>query len=334
VKRIALASAALLLLLPIPAHAASKAKPGDACEQGVPTNSFGWTSGQQRGGVSDGMFCNTGGTYTGIINFQSTGNVGIGTTSPTNLLTMGAGGWNSTPRQAIQILDQGYAEPTADATDSDGDKLVLWNEAGFKHAVGVGPYELWFQASGNSSGHITFWTGPTSGVAPSERMRIDSAGYVGIGTPSPSAFLHVYSNAGSGAPPVAIFQRNNATCGASIEFFNAAVGTDGWGIKNSLSACGGLGNLYFIEKGGGPGDGTERITFQAGGNVGIGTTSPQATLDIQGYARLKPYSSQPVACSSTYNGAIALTAVYTTCVCKGSASAWYLTSNGTTACTW
>jgi hypothetical protein len=50
-------------------------------------NSFTWSGASQNGGVVNGMFCN-GGTnlYTGIINFKSTGNVGIGTTSPLSLL--------------------------------------------------------------------------------------------------------------------------------------------------------------------------------------------------------------------------------------------------------
>ena len=76
------------------------------------------------------------------------------------------------------------------------------------------------------------------------------------------------------------------------------------------------------------------FVYDASGNVGIGRAAPQATLDINGYARLKVHSSQPATCSAANDGAIALSSQYTTCVCKGGSSTWVLNSNGTTSCTW
>lgn len=70
------------------------------------------------------------------------------------------------------------------------------------------------------------------------------------------------------------------------------------------------------------------------GNVGIGTTDPKATLDINGYVKLKKYTSAPVTCSSTYDGSIALTNTYKTCVCKGTSSTWVYTTDGSTTCVW
>ena len=72
----------------------------------------------------------------------------------------------------------------------------------------------------------------------------------------------------------------------------------------------------------------------SGGNFGIGTTSPQATLDINGYVRLAKYSSQPAACSATNDGAIALTHLYTLCVCNGGSTSWVRETDGVTACSW
>jgi hypothetical protein len=68
-----------------------------------------------------------------------------------------------------------------------------------------------------------------------------------------------------------------------------------------------------------------------GGNVGIGTTSPQATLDVNGYARLSLNSSQPAACSSSNPGAIALNHLAQICVCNG--AAWQFDSTGA-VCSW
>lgn len=70
------------------------------------------------------------------------------------------------------------------------------------------------------------------------------------------------------------------------------------------------------------------------GKVGIGTTSPAATLDVNGEVKLKKDSSQPYACDATYDGTIALTSGYRTCVCKGGSTTWVFTSDGTTTCTW
>jgi hypothetical protein len=78
----------------------------------------------------------------------------------------------------------------------------------------------------------------------------------------------------------------------------------------------------------------QRMTIDQNGNVGIGASNPTATLDVNGYARLKKYSAQPVACSATYDGAIALTHVYTLCICNGGSSSWVQSKDGSTACSW
>jgi hypothetical protein len=57
-------------------------------------------------------------------------------------------------------------------------------------------------------------------------------------------------------------------------------------------------------------------------------------LDVNGYMRLAKNSSQPVACSSTNDGAIALTHVYTLCICNGGSTNWVQSKDGLTACSW
>jgi len=101
-----------------------------------------------------------------------------------------------------------------------------------------------------------------------ERMRITSSGNVGIGTSSPSAKLDVYLG-DNVAGTIARFGGYNN--GRSLV------------ISNS-----GIGNLIDINHQGGSGEisvstgSTERLRVNSSGNVGIGTSSPVAKLDVRG----------------------------------------------------
>ena len=50
--------------------------------------------------------------------------------------------------------------------------------------------------------------------------------------------------------------------------------------------------------------------------------------------RLAKNNAQPVACAAANDGALALTHVYTLCICKGGSTAWVKASDGSTACSW
>jgi hypothetical protein len=102
----------------------------------------------------------------------------------------------------------------------------------------------------------------------SERLRITSAGLVGIGTSSPTTTLHVVGSSGSGA-----IQIGNAvnTQYHYINFGGSASTNDAWQLGRSPS--GGIGPtngfyLYDLKSS------ATRLAVDTSGNVGIGTTSP------------------------------------------------------------
>ena len=65
--------------------------------------------------------------------------------------------------------------------------------------------------------------------------------------------------------------------------------------------------------------------------VGIGTETPQATLDVNGFVRLNANVVEPVVCDGARAGSVALTSGYGLCACNG--LAWVFTHDGL-ACVW
>jgi hypothetical protein len=131
----------------------------------------------------------------------------------------------------------------------------------------------------------------TADTAPTERMRIDSSGNVGIGTSSPSSILStsgtdttVYSSSSvGGQDSSATLKIQNLTTAAnsfaSIDFNtnnNRVVNRIVSGHASSTTD----GFLAFVTEGGGVP--AERMRINANGLVGIGTSSPQKTLDVNG----------------------------------------------------
>lgn len=170
-----------------------------------------------------------------------------------------------------------------------------------------------FGANGASGLAITDDTGVVSGTGPT-RLAIDSAGNVGIGTNSPKGKLDI---TGGGLfldhlgnqiymhfapdPPESVMRLERAEGAFRIDLEP--------GNKE----------LFRVTD---AGDASVLGDLHVSANVGVGTTTPAATLDVNGTARLARYASQPFPCDPAHDGTIALTGATKLCVCNG--SAWLL----------
>lgn len=137
--------------------------------------------------------------------------------------------------------------------------------------------------SGDTNTSIRFPAADTVTVETSgaERLRITSAGNVGIGTSSPTAKLHVESASGSGGR---VLFGGSTTSGYSTNINVTDNGMEFWAQSNARGFTFSTGTTQ-----------TERMRITSAGNVGIGTNSPVVALDVNGDVELSGvvYKNQP-----------------------------------------
>jgi len=129
----------------------------------------------------------------------------------------------------------------------------------------------------NSSGAENFRLGNTFQLwetSSIERMRLDASGNLGVGTSSPDAKLEVDVLSGDG---ILIKSSDIAT----LKFKGA--GTLNWGFATTNLAAGDFG-IYQSNLGGGDPitAGVPRMYFNSSGDVGVGTSTPGAKIQISG----------------------------------------------------
>jgi hypothetical protein len=223
---------------------------------------------------------------------DATGNVGIGTASPTSILDIytatptfnfrGDGATNITSTRSSNnsggpnvnfIKARGTtASQTAVASS---DYMGFLNFAAYGGATNRTIAQIYGQVSTYTSdtdisSSISFTTTPTGSVTPVDRMRIDSSGNVGIGTTSPTSaanYKFVTVQGGSNGGGYSIF--NNS--GVDIARFqtDAASGISLYNYSATLPTL-------FVN------NSVEAMRITATGNVGIGTGSPGSVLDVVG----------------------------------------------------
>ncbi|MDE2141428.1 MAG: hypothetical protein KGJ84_03310 [Elusimicrobia bacterium] len=250
-------------------------------------------------GLSLGLF--TDNTASRGIYIQTGGNVGIGTTSPSQKLDVRTAA-NSVDGAHIQAGDSHFLDLRASMSSGANNGIVQTGDAGIIYSSGT---------MGTGAFVIAPWAGSTSGI------RMDASGNVGIGTTNPGAKLDVQDTSATDSYSLRAGTSTTAYHLVVSTTGNVGIGTTSPGarldvigplqvsggnvfatIANSaqlsyetglaagrLIAFGPNGttagqlNLTVANSIGGQ---QSNMVLNAAGNVGIGTTSPGYRLDVQG----------------------------------------------------
>ena len=214
-------------------------------------------------------------SFTQAMTLDASGRLGIGTTSPVSILDIGA------------TSDQSIAVKSSNSNYAFYGSFTDFALIGINRNPSTGAFTNTSKAAAsialngsNANSYIIFETATANNTAPTERMRITSGGNVGIGTTSPATIFDAVGIITTRS--ASLNDLANPTEG--IRFGWSSGGGDATyrnSIFNNISSSAGQGLMQFRVNNG--------ISSQAivmsllgSGNVGIGTTSPNTILDVNG----------------------------------------------------
>ena len=217
---------------------------------------------------SENEFAIATGGSTEKMRIDSSGNVGIGTTSPSVLIE----GQTSTANSAYLRLGTTLST-SSHVADSDIGALEFYSGDASGAGSGVkGSIRYKYGSTSGATTHMTFHTAGISSGNDTERMRIDSSGNVGIGTADPAYNLSVGT---VGTTANSYIQIGTTTTGAGNLFFGDTSGTGAGSYSGYVQYDHNTDSMILGTAS------TERMRIDSSGLVGIGTSSPETFLHIK-----------------------------------------------------
>lgn len=246
------------------------------------TNQFQMTSGAANGyvlqsdasgnasWVSSLTLSNSNWTISGTSQYSAlTGNVGIGTTSPTSKLDV-----NGTTTTTNFKMTSGAASGYILQSDAGGNASWVAQSTAISVAAGTG-----LSYSGNTLNSV--WT------ASGTNIYSNNSGLVGIGISSPKSQLANTANNITGQNGQGVNTNSitwaMANTGYVAAFYNSNISSNAQGLAVKLAATTASNRLLDLSTGASTAvAGTSVMVVQADGNVGIGASSPTEKLEVSG----------------------------------------------------
>ena len=243
--------------------------------------------------VADALSVNAGGTVNASVNITGALQMGTGTSifSPANnVLTLGTnsaervriksngfvGIGTDNPTRVVHVQDDTNTLLALDSTDTNSD--LVQSDTGGSTRIRSDSGALEFYTGGDASS-----TNATNSQA---RVRVSAGGSVGISESNPQALLHLNDGANSA------IMLGNTTHGYKLRANVTGSNDYGFLIEDEDGV-----DLYRLTSSTGTTDpnthrfytgGAERVRITSAGRVGIGSTNPDAKLQVAGYTKVGP----------------------------------------------